>query len=111
MSPVFLGAGEQLTVPTVSDAGLLQPRPIDTEARTSNEHTLVFDDSPLADVVEEFNRYNAKQIVLSTPTLADVRISGVFAASEPSSLLHFLKEQMHFEVIQNDDRIDIEDNR
>src|ERR1700733_11072753 len=39
---------------------------------------LAFDDETLADVIEELNRYCRRQIVLADPSLATLRVSGVF---------------------------------
>jgi len=55
--------------------------------------TLVFDGSRLADVVEEFNRYNERQLTVRDPSLADIRISGVYSSTDPALLVRFLREQ------------------
>ncbi len=41
---------------------------------------LIFTDDPLGQVVDEINRYSTRKVVLSDPTLADLRVSGVFRA-------------------------------
>ncbi len=105
---ILVAAGEQLTLPDAIDAE--EPHPHGVETLTGAEllgHTLTFDDAPLSDVVEEFNRYNEKQIVLADPALGSLRISGVFAATKPSSLLRFLSEQMQLDVITTQDRINV----
>ena len=105
---IFLAAGEQVTVPEAAGAGTAQPRAVDAAASTTwTERTLTFDNAPLSDVVEEFNRYNAKQIVLTDTALESLRISGVFAATKPISLLRFLSEQMQLNVIATADQIKI----
>jgi transmembrane sensor len=105
---VFLAAGEQVTVPEAAGAATAEPRAVDAAASTTwTERTLTFDNAPLSDVVEEFNRYNAKQIVLTDATLESLRISGVFAATKPISLLRFLSEQMQLNVIATTDQIRI----
>jgi transmembrane sensor len=105
---IFLAAGEQVTVPEAAGAGTAQPRAVDAAASTTwTERTLTFDNAPLLDVVEEFNRYNEKQIVLTDTALESLRISGVFAATKPVSLLRFLSEQMQLDVIATADQIKI----
>ena len=105
---IFLAAGEQVTVPEAAGAGTAQPRAVDAAASTTwTERTLTFDNAPLLDVVEEFNRYNEKQIVLTDSALESLRISGVFAATKPVSLLRFLSEQMQLNVIATADQIRI----
>ena len=52
---------------------------------------LIFDDESLAEVVAEFNRYNELQLAITDPTLAQERISGVFDADQPMTLVRFLE--------------------
>lgn len=109
---LYLSAGEQLTVPEArqgSGAGtaqILQSRPVDaTQIATWTERKLNFENEALANVVEEFNRYNRQQIVLADESLADLRISGVFAATKPASLLRFLDQQMQLAVNVSDAQV------
>ncbi|HVZ30647.1 MAG TPA: FecR domain-containing protein [Asticcacaulis sp.] len=44
---------------------------------------LILDSTPLGDTVADLNRYGGPQIVLSDPTLADIKISGVFHTGDP----------------------------
>ncbi len=39
---------------------------------------IVFNSTPLSDVVDEFNRYNARQLRITDPKTANTRISGRF---------------------------------
>lgn len=41
---------------------------------------LIFNDEPLGEVVEEINRYSTRKILLEDPSLAGLRVSGVFQA-------------------------------
>jgi transmembrane sensor len=52
---------------------------------------LVFDNESVADVVEEFNRYNVVQLHVASPQLARRSVSGVFDASEPESFIGFMR--------------------
>jgi transmembrane sensor len=65
------------------------------------ERRLVFDGEPLSRVVEEFNRYNSPPLVISDPRLREQRISGVFGANDPESLLDFLVEVDHIAVTRD----------
>jgi transmembrane sensor len=114
---LYVSAGQQVTVPESRDsmshetAGTRAPRlrKIDAGARDSwAERKLMFENAPLSDVVEEFNRYNETQMVLvGGSTLGTFRISGVFSATKPASLLRFLSDQMRLEVIATDHEISI----
>jgi transmembrane sensor len=62
------------------------------------ERRLVFAGEPLSTVVEEFNRYNSPPLVISDPRLRGQRISGVFGANDPESLLDFLAKVDHISI-------------
>ena len=104
---VLVAAGEQLIVP-VAVAEVPRSRPIDPKvAATWTDHTLNFQDATLADVIEEFNRYNEKQILLEGPELSALRVSGVFSATKPVSLLKFLSTEMQLDVSETDREVRI----
>jgi transmembrane sensor len=65
---------------------------------------LVFDGDSLAEVIAQFNRYNKRQLVITDPTLAALRIGGYF---RPTNLDAFIS------VLQSDFgiRVDVDDNR
>jgi len=67
----------------------------------------VFDSSPLAEVAEEFNRYNTRQLVIENPQLADFHVSGVFSSVDPTLLLRFLRTQPDLVVEETDREIRI----
>jgi transmembrane sensor len=52
---------------------------------------LWFDRSTLAEAVAEFNRYNRRQMVIDDPTIANLRIGGVFEATDLDSFLAALR--------------------
>ena len=67
---------------------------------------LIFDGETLAEAVAEFNRYNEVQIVVADPQLAGERLSGVFDAHQPQSLVLFLERSGAIEPgIVSDGRI------
>ena len=53
---------------------------------------LVFDDAPLADVAEQFNRYNQRQIVITDTKAAQLRIGGTFEANNADTFLNLLRD-------------------
>lgn len=77
---VELRAGQQLrTAPTA--APQIAPANIQrVTAWTSGQ--LMFDDEPLASVVERVNRYGGTQIVIADSRVGDMKISGVFNAGD-----------------------------
>ncbi len=100
-----LGAGEQATVlPT----GIAHTRRADVNAATAwMRRQIVFEHASLAEVAEEFNRYNSRQLVFAEGTLDGVLLSGVFSSTDPSSLTRFLREQPGVGVQENDREIRI----
>jgi len=102
---LLVSAGEQVVVTAQSAARL---RPADVAIATAwTQRQIVFQGTPLGDVVEEFNRYNRKQMVIDDETLRPIRVSGVFSSTEPASLLRFLREQVQLAVTERDGTLEI----
>lgn len=97
-STVYLSAGEQLTVtPT------WHMRPVRanvTDAIAWTHHQLIFSSTALRDVVQEFNRYNDRPLVIGSPSLEAFRIDGVFASTNPRSLIAFLRQSPGIKVTE-----------
>jgi transmembrane sensor len=62
------------------------------------EGRLVFDGTSLAEVAEDFNRYNRQQLLISDPSIAAIRISGTFKASNAEAFVRLLKEAYGLKV-------------
>jgi transmembrane sensor len=105
MRPIFVGAGQQLTVTAKQSVETSQVNPAVATAWT--HHRFAFDGAPLAEVVTELNRYNARQLVIVDARLEDVRINGLFSSSNPSLLLQFLRSQPGIVVDDTGDEIRI----
>jgi transmembrane sensor len=87
---VLLTAGQQVIVPRRGPAEAV--RAVDTDRELAwVAGRLVFDNESVADVIEEFNRYNVVQLHVASPQLAQRSVSGVFDASEPESFIGFMK--------------------
>lgn len=101
---VLLAAGEQLTI-TPTEIEL--PKPTNIAVATAwTDKRLVFESTPLREVVEEFNRYNRQQLVIRDPDLYDVQISGIFPSADPNRIVEFLRQR--FGVTMNRSRNEIE---
>jgi transmembrane sensor len=48
---------------------------------------LVFYDAPLAEVIDEMNRYRSGHILVTNPALENLKVSGVFSTAEPDGAL------------------------
>lgn len=92
-SSLDLSAGQSITLSGASTTGL-HPDPASHQeierALAWRSRRLVFEGTPLSDIVAEFNRYNRKQLDVRDTALANRRISGVFDPNKPQSLLRFL---------------------
>jgi transmembrane sensor len=88
-SPIFLDAGQQLTVQRTGSAEPV--RKVDASRELAwAEGRLVFQDTPVTEVIAQFNRYNRVQLHVVDPALARRSISGVFDAADPESFIEFV---------------------
>jgi len=102
--PATIAAGVRATVAlTASGAPAilpvnLAPVPVQTadNALAWQSGRLEFSETPLADVVAEFNRYNRHQIVIEDPSLATRTFGGAFACHGYASFIEVLERS--FEV-------------
>ncbi len=71
-----------------------RPKRADAEVATAwVRKRLIFEATPLSQVAEEFNRYNTRPLVIVSPQLRSVGISGAYSSTDPDSLLGFLRAQ------------------
>jgi transmembrane sensor len=87
---VRLAAGYQVQV----DAGgrVAQPVAVDVQRTLAWLHgKIAFEQRPLAEVADEFNRYGSIPIEIDDPALRALPISGVFSADETDSFVAFLQ--------------------
>ena len=104
-SAVFISAGEQVTV---TEGAIPAPKQANVAAATAwMQHQLVFDGSPLSDVVDGFNRYNRRQIVIEDRALDEFHVSGVYSSTDPTFLIRFLRQQPGIAVIETDESVRI----
>jgi transmembrane sensor len=106
-APIFLVAGEQVTVPTKASAKAeIKPKHTDVAVATAwTQKRLIFEETPLAEVAEEFNRYSTRRLVISDPELRSMGISGVYSSTDPDSLLGFLRAQPNIQLSETDTEI------
>jgi transmembrane sensor len=101
-----VGAGEEVIVaPHLIPQ--LEPANLST-ATAWMRNELIFDSTPLPEVAMEFNRLNARQLVIDGPGLENFHVSGVFPALDPTSLprlLTFLRAQPGIQVSESGDRV------
>lgn len=95
---VLVSTGEQVTV---TDQEVPKPRPANLRAATAwTQRELVFDMTPLAEVAQEFNRYNTRKLVIGDPVVAAFHVTGIFPSADPVLLLRFLRAQQGIDVLE-----------
>ncbi len=100
---ILLAAGQQVTV---TPRQISQPKKADVASTTSwTEHRLIFEATSLAEVADEFNRYNRRKLVIEDAVLRRVEISGVYSSADPESLLGFLRAQSNLAVTETDTEV------
>lgn len=95
---VEVGQGHQVTVSALGPVAL--PTAVDVLATTAwRDRRLIFNGTPLGKALEEINRYNSRKLELDDDKLAAKRISGVFAAHQPETMVVFLQTvgDFHFD--------------
>jgi transmembrane sensor len=99
----LLTAGEQAIL---TSGAPLPPKHADVTTATAwTERRLIFEATPLDEVAEEFNRNNARQLVIEGEGLEDFHISGAFSSSDPEPLLRFLRAQQGIQIREQRERI------
>jgi transmembrane sensor len=84
-----LAAGEQADV--ARDGQIDKHKVSDLDQVTAwRQRRLVFRGDSLANVASEFNRYNKLRVEIESPDLRTKRLTGVFNADDPESLVLFL---------------------
>jgi transmembrane sensor len=104
-SQKLLNAGEQITV-----GGPAAPHTVRANVATATAWTqrrLVFDASTLGEVVEEFNRYNTRRLVLRDRALESFPITAAFSSPDPASLVRFLEAQPTLRIVMTSDEVEI----
>jgi transmembrane sensor len=59
---------------------------------------LSFDHEKLVDVIAAANRYSAKKILVSDPSIAGLRVTGVFRAGDTAALARSIATAFHLEI-------------
>ena len=99
---ILVSAGEQVTASPKQIVRRVKPDVTAATAWTAQK--LIFEDTPLAEVAEEFNRYNSRKLLLDD-VLVGVQVSGVYSTSDPAALIGFLRAQRGLRVDESDQQV------
>jgi transmembrane sensor len=105
---ILVAAGEQLTV--TPKLIKIAEHPNIATATAWTQRQLVFESASLADVADEFNRYNDRQLIVADPKLETFHVSGVFSSTDPASLIRFLRARPELRILETESQIRIEKN-
>lgn len=102
VAPVLLNAGEQAEV--VAQQPVAKRVVPDVETAVAWQHRrFVFRAAPLAEVAEQFNRYNDYQIRIEDAQVAQKLVWGVFGVDEPQALVKFLAQDPALSLLESKD--------
>ena len=106
--PIRLTAGNGVFVPVVA-AGPVTRYPSDQVERKLawREGKIILSDEPLAEAVDEFNRYNRQQIVIVDERIRSARLVGGFEAGEPERFARIVHVVLKVPVRIQAERIEI----
>ena len=101
----LLGAGMIASPP--GDAVLVQNRSPSQIAQNLSWRTgqLVFRDTPMAEAVAEFNRYNTRKLIIEDPAVDSLRIGGIFRATQVDAFVSLVQQGFPVQARAEDDRI------
>jgi transmembrane sensor len=66
---------------------------------------LTFRDTPLADAVAEFNRYNERKILIEDPRIANLQLGGIFRSTNIDPFIQLLEQGFPVRATQEGNRI------
>jgi transmembrane sensor len=100
--PLELSPGEQAVI--APHRPIARVKLADATPVTSwTERRLIFEDTPLSAAADEFARYNTRMIRIEDPKLRDLRVTGVFDATDPASLVQFVEAYGNVSVSTRED--------
>lgn len=108
---VSLTAGHEAFVAEKPEVVAVNFRPQEVERKLAwREREIILNSEPLSDAVAEFNRYNARQIVLADPALGASQLVGGFQVDQPETFARAVHTALNVPVSIQDDRIIIGTN-
>lgn len=96
---IRFGEGQSV-VATASDT-LVQTASVESQDEVSawRRGEIVFQGAPLGTVVEEYNRYLTRKLVIADPALSRLRLGGRFTSSDPADFLETLRSSFNVRVV------------
>jgi transmembrane sensor len=91
----------------MADNVIIQTRPVAEVEQLLTWRTgyLVFDHTPLAEAIAEFNRYNRHKVVIADPQVGTIRIGGNFRATNVEAFLRLVASDFPVVAASQGDQI------
>ncbi|MGS2722141.1 FecR family protein [Porticoccus sp. GXU_MW_L64] len=99
LQPVILTPGQQATYTASTKPQQIASANIE-QATSWQEGRLIFEDNRLEQVVEHLNRYSTKKIILGSPKLTSLRVTGVFRTDDHSRAIAALETLFPLKAIE-----------
>lgn len=103
--PAAAQAAHAGQVARITDAGVLiqeEEIPKAEERLSWRVGVLIFRDAKLSEAVADFNRYNARKIVIADPAVGELRVAGSFRATSAEAFVHLLEQAFPLQVQEHD---------
>jgi transmembrane sensor len=102
---IHVQAGAKLYVDEFEPTKLVQASTDIERLLAWREGRIVLEGETLNEAVVQFNRYNAQQLVIADPTLADEKLVGQFRATEPMTFAEAVATTLGARITQEGDTI------
>lgn len=102
--PVSVGAGEETTVDR-AEVGSPSRAPDPEEAASWRSGRLTFRMQPLAQVLQQINRYSSKPIEIADPGIAEMKVTGTVVGGNVSGWVASLHSALGITALNKPDRI------
>ncbi len=103
---IILSPGERLTLLKAGAPELDRPR-LDTVTAWRRGEVLL-NDTPLADAVAEMNRYDKTQIVIGSPEIETLNVSGLYHTGDSEGFARSVMRMYRLKVIEREGQIRLE---
>jgi transmembrane sensor len=112
---VTLAPGERLVLSPSNAKQALDHLKLDhpkvEEATAWRQGEVIFDNTTLGDAAAELNRYASTHLHLDDPSLAQLRVSGVFATRDPVEFANAVAKLHDLNVVQTEDGVVLKEAR
>lgn len=66
---------------------------------------IIFEDQALSQVIEEYNKYSSKPMIIGSAHLNNIMVTGIFRINDADALLFILEESFDIEHINSDEKV------